>query len=87
MNVCNNHPGSESVYIIGCNFLSNGSPSFANKSDGIVTSTSGKMSSKLQGTRQFSKNLDHSQLSFRNHVNTTSRNSYFNEVLSIINSL
>ncbi|EMK01491.1 PGAP1-like protein [Leptospira kirschneri str. MMD1493] len=87
MNVCNNHPGSESVYIIGCNFLSNGSPSFANKSDGIVTSTSGKMSSKLQGTRQFSKNLDHSQLSFRNHVNTSSRNSYFNEVLSIINSL
>ncbi|WP_061260804.1 esterase/lipase family protein [Leptospira interrogans] len=87
MNVCNNHPGSESVYIIGCNFLSNGSPSFTNKSDGIVTSTSGKMSSKLPGAKQFSKNLDHSQLSFRNHVNTTSRNTYFDEVLSLINSL
>lgn len=87
MNVCNNHPGSESIYIIGCNFLSNGNPSFTNKSDGIVTSTSGKMSSKLQGVRQFSKNFDHAQLSFRSHVNTTSRNAYFDEVLNIINSL
>ncbi|WP_408611875.1 esterase/lipase family protein [Leptospira ainazelensis] len=87
MSVCNGHPGSDSIYTIGCTFLSNGSPSFANKSDGIVTTTSGKMSSKLPGARQISKDFDHAQLSFRNHVSNTARNTYFNEVITMINAL
>ncbi|PJZ31626.1 esterase/lipase family protein [Leptospira kmetyi] len=87
MTVCTNHPGSDAIYVIGCNFLSSGSPSFANKSDGIVSSTSGKMSSKLSGAKQFVKDLDHAQLSFRNHVDNTSRNTYFNQVLTVINAL
>ncbi|EKQ98209.1 PGAP1-like protein [Leptospira borgpetersenii serovar Javanica str. UI 09931] len=86
MSVCNNHPGSDTIYTIGCGFLSEGNPSFANKSDGIVSSTSAKMSSKLPGAKQFPKDFDHAQLSFRNHVNTISRNAYFNEVLSVINT-
>ncbi|AOP34358.1 esterase [Leptospira tipperaryensis] len=87
MSVCNGHAGSDSIYTIGCTFLSNGSPSFANKSDGIVTTTSGKMSTKLPGARQISKDFDHAQLSFRNHVSSTARNTYFTEVLTIINAL
>ncbi|WP_179078711.1 esterase/lipase family protein [Leptospira weilii] len=86
MSVCNNHPGSDAIYTIGCGFLSDGNPSFANKSDGIVSSTSAKMSSKLPVTKQFSKDFDHAQLSFRNHVNTISRNAYFSEVLTVINT-
>ncbi|RHX89713.1 esterase/lipase family protein [Leptospira stimsonii] len=86
MSVCNGHAGSDSIYTIGCTFLSNGSPSFANKSDGIVTTTSGKMSTKLPGGRQISKDFDHAQLSFRNHVNNTARNTYFNEVITLINA-
>ncbi|MBM9578455.1 alpha/beta hydrolase [Leptospira sp. 201903070] len=87
MSVCNGHPGSESIYTIGCAFLNNGSPSFVNKSDGIVTTTSGKMSTKLPGVRQISKDFDHAQLSFRNHVNEAARNAYFNEVITLINAL
>ncbi|EMO23911.1 PGAP1-like protein [Leptospira santarosai str. HAI134] len=86
MSVCNDHPGSDAIYVIGCGFLSDGNPSFANKSDGIVSSTSAKMSSKLPVTKQFSKNFDHAQLSFRNHVNTISRNAYFSEVVTVINT-
>ncbi|WP_061207250.1 esterase/lipase family protein [Leptospira santarosai] len=86
MSVCNDHPGSDAIYVIGCGFLSDGNPSFANKSDGIVSSTSAKMSSKLPVTKQFSKNFDHAQLSFRNHVNTFSRNAYFSEVVTVINT-
>ncbi|TGK37487.1 alpha/beta hydrolase [Leptospira gomenensis] len=87
MSVCSGHPGSEAIYVIGCSFLSNGNPSFTNKSDGIVSSTSGKMSSKLPGARQVVKDLDHAQLSFRSHVNNTSRNNYFNEVITWIDGL
>ncbi|TGM57937.1 esterase/lipase family protein [Leptospira adleri] len=86
MSVCNGHAGSDSIYTIGCTFLSNGSPSFTNKSDGIVTTTSGKMSTKLPGIRQITKDFDHAQLSFRNHVNNTARNTYFNEVITLINT-
>ncbi|MCG6168258.1 esterase/lipase family protein [Leptospira sanjuanensis] len=87
MSVCNGHPGSEAVYNIACNILSNGSPSFANKSDGIVTSTSGKMSNKIAAGKQISKDFDHAQLSFRNHVDNTSRNTFFNQVMTVINAL
>lgn len=87
MTVCTNHPGSDAIYVIGCNFLSSGSPSFANKSDGIVSSTSGKMSSKLAGAKQITKDFDHAQLSFRNHVDNTSRNTFFNQVITVINAL
>ncbi|XDD48909.1 esterase/lipase family protein [Leptospira sp. WS92.C1] len=87
MGVCTGHAGSESTYTIGCAFLANGNPSFTNKSDGIVTSTSGKMSSKLPGARQIVKDFDHAQLSFRSHVNNAARDTYFNEVLTIINAL
>ncbi|EMJ94947.1 lipase/acyltransferase domain-containing protein [Leptospira alstonii] len=87
MSVCNEHPGSGIVFVIGCDILKDGNPSFANKNDGIVTSTSGKMSSKLPAERQFSKDLDHYQLSFSSHANTVSRNAYFNEVLTVINAL
>lgn len=87
MSVCSGHPGSEAIYTIGCTFLNNGSPSFTNKSDGIVTSTSGKLSSKLPALRQFVKDLDHAQLSFRSHVDNTSRNNYFGEVITWIDGL
>ncbi|WP_081605077.1 esterase/lipase family protein [Leptospira alstonii] len=87
MSVCNEHPGSNAIYTVGCNFLSNGSPSFFGKNDGIVTSTSGKMSSKLSAAKRFSKDFDHAQLSFRDHLNKASRNAFFNEVLTIINAL
>ncbi|WP_061221860.1 esterase/lipase family protein [Leptospira weilii] len=87
MSVCKGHPGSGSVFIIGCDLLKSGNPSFAGKNDGMVTTTSAKMSSKLPAERQFVKDLDHYQLSFSSHPSTTSRNEYFEEVLGVINDL
>ncbi|WP_061232093.1 esterase/lipase family protein [Leptospira noguchii] len=87
MSKCKDHPGSGAVFIIGCDILKDEEPSFANKNDGMVTSTSGKMSSKLPPERQFKKDLDHYQLSFSSHPSIVSRNTYFEEVINIINTL
>ncbi|EMO83917.1 esterase/lipase family protein [Leptospira santarosai] len=87
MSICKGHPGSGPVFIIGCDLLKNGNPSFAGKNDGMVTSTSAKMSSKLPAERQLVKDLDHYQLSFSSHTTTESRNAYFEEVLDVINAL
>ncbi|EMN38182.1 putative lipoprotein [Leptospira interrogans str. L0996] len=87
MSQCKDHPGSGTAFIIGCDILKDEVPSFADKNDGIVTSTSGKMSSKLPPERQFVKDLDHYQLSFSSHASVASRNTYFGEVIAIIDSL
>ncbi|EKR54850.1 esterase/lipase family protein [Leptospira interrogans] len=87
MSQCKGHPGSGTAFIIGCDILKDEVPSFAGKNDGIVTSTSGKMSSKLPPERQFVKDLDHYQLSFSSHASVDSRNTYFGEVIAIIDSL